>query len=206
MKQYLQKFSFLVLGLSLALAASYLNAWTGPTQTAPSGNVAAPVNLSGMSQIKLGGLGVASLLSTGSIGASQYCDASGGNCATPPLVGVGVGVPAGAIMAFNLTTCPSGWVPADGTNGTPDLRGSFIRGVGTNSDGTASGAFGVKQVDDFKSHSHTLNGGPMGIYFGGTNMANGYGRFDVSGAMSIGNTGGTETRPKNVALLYCQRI
>jgi len=32
-------------------------------------------------------------------------------------------------MSFNLASCPSGWIEADGTNGTPDLRGAFIRGI-----------------------------------------------------------------------------
>lgn len=36
-------------------------------------------------------------------------------------------VPPGAIMAFNLASCPTGWIAADGTSGTPDLRGEFIR-------------------------------------------------------------------------------
>ncbi|MDQ1343498.1 MAG: hypothetical protein QG650_217 [Patescibacteria group bacterium] len=39
--------------------------------------------------------------------------------------------PAGAVMAFNLTTCPTGWAPADGTGSRPDLRGQFIRGMNT---------------------------------------------------------------------------
>ena len=39
------------------------------------------------------------------------------------------GVPAGAVMAFNLATCPTGWAVADGTGSTPDLRGEFIRGL-----------------------------------------------------------------------------
>ncbi len=39
------------------------------------------------------------------------------------------GVPAGAVMAFNLATCPTGWAPADGTGGMPDLRGEFVRGL-----------------------------------------------------------------------------
>lgn len=39
------------------------------------------------------------------------------------------GVPAGAVMAFNLATCPTGWDEADGTGGTPNLRGEFIRGL-----------------------------------------------------------------------------
>ncbi|MDD2870471.1 MAG: hypothetical protein PHS49_00645 [Candidatus Gracilibacteria bacterium] len=38
-------------------------------------------------------------------------------------------VPAGAVMAFNLSSCPSGWIEANGGSGTPDLRGEFIRGL-----------------------------------------------------------------------------
>jgi len=37
--------------------------------------------------------------------------------------------PVGGVMFFNLGACPTGWVAADGTNGTPDLRGEFIRGM-----------------------------------------------------------------------------
>jgi microcystin-dependent protein len=36
-------------------------------------------------------------------------------------------VPRGSIIAFNSETAPSGWAICDGTNGTPDLRGRFIR-------------------------------------------------------------------------------
>lgn len=36
-------------------------------------------------------------------------------------------VPPGAVMAFNLSACPTGWSIANGTGGTPDLRGEFIR-------------------------------------------------------------------------------
>ncbi|MDQ1343497.1 MAG: hypothetical protein QG650_216 [Patescibacteria group bacterium] len=40
-------------------------------------------------------------------------------------------VPPKAIMPFNLTTCPTGWSPADGggSPARPDLRGEFIRGL-----------------------------------------------------------------------------
>ena len=36
-------------------------------------------------------------------------------------------VPKGTIVAFNSETAPDGWALCDGTNGTPDLRGRFIR-------------------------------------------------------------------------------
>ncbi len=35
--------------------------------------------------------------------------------------------PSWAVMAFYLSSCPTWWIVADWTNGTPDLRGEFIR-------------------------------------------------------------------------------
>ena len=44
-------------------------------------------------------------------------------------------IPKGAIMWFNLTSAPTGWVVCDGNNGTPDLRGRYplgaVSGIGT---------------------------------------------------------------------------
>jgi len=51
----------LVIGLILSAAASIVLAWTGPTQTAPNANVAAPVNVGTTLQIKNGALGVNTL-------------------------------------------------------------------------------------------------------------------------------------------------
>ena len=36
-------------------------------------------------------------------------------------------LPTGSIIAFNGITAPKGWAVCDGTKGTPDLRGRFIR-------------------------------------------------------------------------------
>ncbi len=44
----------------------------------------------------------------------------------------------GSISAFHLTQCPKGWIAADGTNGTPDLRGVFLRAA--NNFGSAAGS------------------------------------------------------------------
>jgi microcystin-dependent protein len=139
-------------------------------------------------------------------------------------------VPAGAIMPFAMNSVPTGWLAADGTavsrstyatlfaaiattygvgDGSttfniPDLRGYFVRGTGTNSDGTASGTFAAKQADELKSHTHTMYIHPATASGSNTNAA----RFgDVGlGASTTQATGGTETRPKNIAMFYCIKI
>ena len=136
--------------------------------------------------------------------------------------------PAGCIVIFPTIFAPTGYLAADGSavsrttyatlfavigtdfgagNGTttfnlPDLRGEFVRGW-DNARGLDFGrVFGTTQTDDFKSHTHD-----MGSEAGGSgNWAT---PVDSSGTdeTQLGNptqpTGGTETRPHNIALLYC---
>jgi microcystin-dependent protein len=155
-----------------------------------------------------------------------------GNVALPSTTTVGGTtisfVPAGAVMAFAMNSAPTGWlvcngqaVDRSGTSGyptlfaaigttygagnnsttfnLPDLQGHFVRGFGT---AAGSGTFGAKQGDDLKSHTHSYvsayapyyapaEGGGGNIYFF-SNQAN-----------TTGGEGGTETRPKNIAMLYC---
>jgi microcystin-dependent protein len=82
----------------------------------------------------------------------------------------------------------------------PDLRGYFIRGYGVNADGTTSGAFAAKQGDIFAAHTHvTTSGGDNGPLF----ALQGGGHSPVYQYTETTSTGGTETRPKNIALVYC---
>ena len=90
----------------------------------------------------------------------------------------------------------------------PDLRGEFPRGWDDGRGADPSRGFGSAQADEFKGHSHTpLNGnnfitntttGSTGIFnigsggFAGTGMV-----FETS------SVGGSETRPRNIALLAC---
>jgi microcystin-dependent protein len=138
-------------------------------------------------------------------------------------------VPAGAVQAFAMNSAPAGWLAADGTAvsrstyaalfsaiGTtygagdgsttfalPDLRGYFVRGSGTNSDGTAAGTFGAKQADAFKSHQHTT--GYQSITTGGYGSNNGstFASATATGTNTNATGDATETRPKNIAMLYC---
>jgi hypothetical protein len=74
----------------------------------------------------------------------------------------GSGVPVNTISAFNLASCPTGWILADGSSGTPDLRGIFIRGSGTNgvlsrANGTAFIAtYGTYKNDSMQGHRHPI--------------------------------------------------
>jgi microcystin-dependent protein len=87
-------------------------------------------------------------------------------------------LPKGAIILWYGTTVPAGWAICDGKNGTPDLQGRFVVGVGSNGEsnynlGDTSGQdkpkIGVNQLpahthkveitttqDGYHEHSYTL--------------------------------------------------
>lgn len=146
--------------------------------------------------------------------------------------GIGL-MPTGAVFHFAALFPPAGYLVCDGTIvpfgvGTvqgitadfsalfsilgsnygsagqlPDLRGEFIRGW-DNGRGVDSGrTFGSFQADDFESHTHTSRA-DNNNQNGSTGIAGGDGT-GFAGFFSgrLGSTGGTETRPRNVALLPC---
>ena len=129
-------------------------------------------------------------------------------------------VPPGAVMAFNLTTCPVNWSQADGNGGRPDLRGQFIRGLNTFDSGATTRSDGKQdtdtrslagwQADIFKSHNHppgnTQNGFMSNTYPDGGIGINWAGAGFIWVGYQMATTGdrwGLETRPRNVALIYC---
>jgi len=63
--------------------------------------------------------------------------------------------PSGAVIAFNLSACPTGWIAANGSNGTPDLRGEFIRGLDSGRGVDGSRTLASAQDFDWKSFSIT---------------------------------------------------
>lgn len=84
----------------------------------------------------------------------------------------------------------------------PDLRGIFVRGSGsqTISGTTYNKAFAVKETDELKSHTHTYGGNAFTSSApGGT----GFTQWYSPTTQNTSATGGTETRPANIALLYC---
>lgn len=105
------------------------------------------------------------------------------------------------------------------TFNTPDVRGIFVRGYhdGDNRDPDyLTRAFGSYQADMLGAHGHrllsdasgsgpsggvtSLNGGDYGV--GGAARTTGYLTTNGGGAALIEQSGGAETRGKNIALLY----
>jgi hypothetical protein len=119
-------------------------------------------------------------------------------------------VPTGAVMAFYRSTPPTGWLECNGQSAaaypnlvaigvvtTPDLRGFFVRGW-DNSRGVDPGrALGTAQEDMFESHTHLY--GSFNDRGGGP----GYSTIGAGYSYATSGAGGTETRPKNIALMYC---
>ena len=87
------------------------------------------------------------------------------------------------------------------TFNVPDLRGEFIRGWDDSRGVDAGRAIAQSQTDDFKSHTHTFT-------FRNTYSASAGGQARDSIRHSnpqypaTSATGGTETRPRNIALNY----
>lgn len=112
----------------------------------------------------------------------------------------GGGVPTGAVMAFALTTCPAGW-----SEYTP-ARGRFLRGIdnGAGNDPSGTRTVGNVQADALKSHTHAVYTDNSTLYVVGTGGKRAASEGDALPDES-GSAGGAETRPKNVAVLFCRK-
>lgn len=66
-------------------------------------------------------------------------------------------MPVGSIIMFGGTTIPDGWNICDGTNGTPNLIGSFIKAGTTN--GETGGQTEITLTEEnLPAHTHTASG------------------------------------------------
>ena len=137
-------------------------------------------------------------------------------------------IPTGMVMPFTAEVVPEGWLECDGAwvsceeyaalynvignrfGGCedpnrfqlPDLRGEFVRGWDHGRGVDEGRGFGVKQDDEVQEHQHSVYL-HAGYHGGTTNGAHGGdSRTKVHGGIT-GPHGGKETRPRNVALLYC---
>jgi phage-related tail fiber protein len=79
------------------------------------------------------------------------------------------------------------------------MRGEFARGWDNGRGIDPARAFGSAQADELEAHTHTL---PV---FTNTGTGTGIEDGDLSGTPTgtiTGSTGGTETRPRNIALMF----
>lgn len=136
--------------------------------------------------------------------------------------------PAGEVAAFARNTAPDGWLVCNGqavsrttyarlfaaigttfgagngssTFNVPDLRGEFIRGWDMGRGVDVSRSFGSRQGDMFRSHDHGISMADN-LSVSGIKIKEGDGPVDAFARTT--SEGGVETRPRNVALLYCIR-
>ena len=120
-------------------------------------------------------------------------------------------IPANAVMAFHQNTCPAGW------NEYTPARGRFLRGMdnGSGNDPGGNRIAGQLQDDAFQGHWHNAYdvNGTAGVKGGSyVNVKFRFSRMEtdvVRDPISNGRHGtprtAAETRPKNVAVLFCRK-
>lgn len=118
-----------------------------------------------------------------------------------------VSVPTGAVVGFDLEKCPD-----EGWREYKPGYGRFIRGVdksGTKIDPAGERVAGSFQEDAFGSHSHQERPLTGTLWLQRYRPDQGTWGSEKDGnrlGPRTGDSGGEETRPKNVALLLCEKI
>lgn len=138
-------------------------------------------------------------------------------------------LPAGAIAMFGMTSVPTGWLYCNGqdvsrttyarlfaaisttfgagdgstTFALPDLRGYFPRGFDDSRGVDAGRTFGSNQGDDLKAHTHSVSPPTANDDTASGLTTTGTGGAETITPYNTGSTGGTETRPVNIALAFC---
>lgn len=137
----------------------------------------------------------------------------------------GASVPTGTVIHVGMNSVPAGFLKANGsaisratysalftaigtTFGTgdgsttfnlPDLRGEFVRGWDDGRGVDSGRTFGSAQAGSVESHTHSYKRLTTGDYVTGGPSGMPTSPYDTQS----GAYGGTETRPRNVALLAC---
>ncbi|MCR4283826.1 MAG: hypothetical protein NUV64_00705 [Parcubacteria group bacterium] len=199
MKNIIQSFKIVFLGLIVAIGISYAFAWTSPGQDPPLGNVSAPVNISSATQYKAGAFGVGGVFQTYT---DTYLASSGGN--------VGIGTPApiermdvmGNLFisgtnkglrlqndigsSFWTTTPQDGMMSIGGTGGTPPSSGPLnILATGNVGIGTIAPAEKLDVVGNIKASGTVCDANGCIGGGGGTRTVSGV--VDSTGAILLGS-------------------
>lgn len=149
------------------------------------------------------------------------------------LVGQGGIVPAGTVIPYGSSSAPFGYIKCNGaaisrtvyadlfsamgtafgggdgssTFNLPDLRGEFIRGWDDGRGVDSGRSFGSSQSHAFQDHTHSHQDHTAGFnyqthYSGPHGPSSQYDTTRQTGGATGGNVAG-ETRPRNIAMLYC---
>ncbi len=137
-------------------------------------------------------------------------------------------VPTGSVLAFAAASVPADYLACNGalvsrstyaalfavlgttygagdgatTFALPDLRGEFIRGL-DNGRGVDNGrALGSAQADELETHTHTTTFNNTHAASNGEGYVTGANSSNGQFTATSSSTGGTETRPRNVAMSY----
>lgn len=139
-----------------------------------------------------------------------------------------VALPSGSMTMYAASTAPTGWLECNGSaisrttyaalfaaigttfgsgNGSttfniPDMRGQFARGWDHGAGVDPGRTLGSSQADAFASHTHTTTLNMSSSTGGGTNNPLAGANTSVTTTWTSAATGGTETRPKNIALMF----
>jgi microcystin-dependent protein len=165
----------------------------------------------------ISGSSLTSLTSANLTGALPAIDGSN-------LTGI-AGTPAGVVIYHAANTAPTGFIKANGASiststysdlfavigytfggsggsfNVPDLRGEFLRGWDDGRGVDSGRNFGSSQTDELKSHTHSVPTWTYNVH--AADFSRAYSRGTNASSVTTGATGGTETRPRNIALLAC---
>jgi microcystin-dependent protein len=87
----------------------------------------------------------------------------------------------------------------DGNFRLPESRGEFLRGWDHGRGVDVGRVLGSWQADDNKAHTHTATG----TFYSYAYLAAGPGRDFQSSNVTTSSSGGTEARPRNLAVMWC---
>ncbi len=137
-------------------------------------------------------------------------------------------VPVGSITMYAANAAPSGWLECNGaavsrttyaglftaigtvfgvgdgstTFNVPDLRGEFARGWDNGRGVDPARAFGSAQADELESHTHSVTPPAANDDSASGLTATGTGGAETITPYNTAATGGSETRPRNIALMF----
>ena len=201
-----------------------IGAWETFATTSANQNITVTINGTSLSIPALGkllqkGSNGALPVNQGGTGATNAADAR-----TNLGLGEGSALPVGVPVPWPSATPPTGWLKCNGaafsaeeypelakvypTNKLPDLRGEFIRGWDDGRGVDPGRLILSSQLHMLASHSHTLVSWPSSgnpASHGGAQDANGGNGQAYQSNSPVLPSGGTETRPRNVAFNYIVR-